>query len=140
MRLKVHVPGTDIKGSIWALDYSNDRQLRMATFQSGNGNGNGDHQLLSFGAASNKTYTLSYSMNIGQYGSITARRYRDDQLTFNVFVGLEASYEGFATFDVIMFGIQATRGRVDRDCLQVADKQKREVRQMVASTNIHDMR
>ncbi|PYI00266.1 hypothetical protein BO78DRAFT_402165 [Aspergillus sclerotiicarbonarius CBS 121057] len=102
---------------IWALDYANGREVRMATFRYANG----DHQLLSFGyeystdpddnwysSATNKTYPLFYSLDFGQHGTITAQSYRADQLTYNVSAGLKPSYEGFATFNVTMFGIQAT--------------------------------
>ncbi|PYH87709.1 hypothetical protein BO71DRAFT_340431, partial [Aspergillus ellipticus CBS 707.79] len=114
---QLHVPGTDIKGSIWALDYSDSRQVRMATFRSANG----DHRLLSFGYdystrsedvwhsfVNNRTYPLAYTMDFGQHGRVTARSYRDDQLTYNVSAGLRAAYEGFATFNVSMFGVEAT--------------------------------
>ncbi|GLA02832.1 hypothetical protein AnigIFM60653_002402 [Aspergillus niger] len=110
---QLHVPNTDIKASIWAIDYESST-ARIATFRFADGS----HQVLPFelssssqnmyySAATNATYPTSWSLNFPGRGHIQVQSIRADQETYNTSSDAVAAYEGFSTFKFNMFGYHA---------------------------------
>ncbi|KAL3460192.1 hypothetical protein BJX64DRAFT_278664 [Aspergillus heterothallicus] len=109
---QIHVPGTDFKASIWALDYE-DYSSRIATIRSADGT----YSVIPFefspspsnqyhSPATGNTYPTAWTLTFPGRGKIVAKSIRKDQETYNTSSLAPAAYEAFSTFDVDLDGVE----------------------------------
>ncbi|KAH8656311.1 kievitone hydratase, partial [Ilyonectria robusta] len=112
---QLHVPGTDIKASIWAIDdNTNQKNIRIATFRFEDGS----HRVLPFefsestesqyhSKATVNTYATKWDLEFPGQGRISVTSLRDDQETYNTSSNATPAYEGFSEFDFNLFGVRS---------------------------------
>lgn len=113
---QIHIPGTPIKASIWAIDdKGRNTTTRFATFRFANG----DHSVLSFSLkpdndslwsspVTNITYPTTFTLRFPGHGLLTITSIRQDQETRSSDGTGQPAYEGFSNVDFQMFGLVTT--------------------------------
>ncbi|KAL4911367.1 Kievitone hydratase [Aspergillus multicolor] len=112
---QLHVPGSDYKFSVWAVDNPATEQVsRFATVRDGNGTQlvfpvvwKPDYGRRYVSASSCRVYPLDWTVKIVDLASFHVKSVRADQEIIGE-NGLETAYEGFTTFKGVLDGHHVT--------------------------------